>query len=103
MATSVNVLTLVDSHALEICRHLRTICIVGYIVHCRFLKPDLKRLAEALHLPEKYRCEQATAATGMEALLILLRRLAYPNRWCDLVPLFGRSECELNIIFDTVS
>ena len=28
---------------------------------------------------------------GMEALMILLRRFAYPNRWCDLVSLFGRS------------
>ena len=38
----------------------------------------------------------------MEALLILLRRLAYPNRWCELVSLFGRAEPELSIIFNMV-
>ena len=49
-----------------------------------------------------YHCTQKTAATGREALLIL-RRLSYPNRWCDLVPLFGRSESELSLIFNEVS
>ena len=67
-----------------------------------FLKPDIERLAAALGLPETYSCVQDTVATGMESMLILLRRLAYPNRWCDLVPLFGRSESELSIIFKTV-
>ena len=68
----------------------------------RFLRDDLERLAIALNLPEKYICSQGTIATGMEALLILLRRLSYPNRWCDLIPLFGRSESELSIIFRKV-
>ena len=61
------------------------------------------RLAEALHLPESYSGIQKTQATGMEALMVMLRRLTYPNRWCDLVPLFGRTESELSIIFNTVS
>ena len=34
----------------------------------------------------------------MEGLLVLLRRLCYPNRWYDLVPLFGRIEPELSVI-----
>ena len=38
----------------------------------------------------------------MEALLILLRRMSYPNRWYDLCPLFGRTEPELSIIFNMV-
>ena len=61
------------------------------------------RLAEALSLPETYTGIQRTKATGMEALMVMLRRLTYPNRWCDLVPLFARSEYELSIIFNTVS
>lgn len=69
----------------------------------RFLKSDLECLAVALQLPEKYRCVQGTVATSMEALLILLRRLVYPNRWCDLIPLFGRSESELSLICNVVN
>lgn len=60
------------------------------------------RLAKALGLPEAYIGIQRTKATGMEALMVMLRRLAYPNRWCDLVPLFARSESELSIIFNMV-
>ncbi|KXJ13659.1 hypothetical protein AC249_AIPGENE27169 [Exaiptasia diaphana] len=58
------------------------------------------RLFNALELPQNYICSQMTNATGMEALMILLRRLVYPNRWCDLVELFGRSESELSLIFN---
>ena len=57
------------------------------------------RLSSALQLPPKYVCRNGTSASGMEALMILLRRLSYPNRWGDLVPLFGRAEPELSVIF----
>ena len=40
----------------------------------------MARLASALDLPEKYICKKGTTATGIEALMIMLRRLAYPNR-----------------------
>ena len=49
-----------------------------------------------------YVCSRGTVATGMEALLIMLRRLAYPNRWSDLVPIFGRAQSELSAIFREV-
>ena len=62
----------------------------------------MSRLVTALSLPEKYKCNQGTIATGMEALMIMLRRLTYPNRLCDLVALFGRKESELSMIFATV-
>ncbi|XP_074633309.1 uncharacterized protein LOC141892072 isoform X2 [Acropora palmata] len=68
----------------------------------RFAKGDMKRLRDALQLPANYICSQGTIATGMEALMILLRRLAYPNRWCDLVPVFGRTVSELSLIFNKV-
>ena len=60
------------------------------------------RLISALDLPEEYNCYQGTKANRTEALLILLRRLNYPNRLYDLVPLFGRSEPELSIIFNEI-
>ncbi|XP_078364346.1 uncharacterized protein LOC144648756 [Oculina patagonica] len=68
----------------------------------RFQKDDMPRLLDALEIPEYYICSQRTNATGMEALMILLRRLAYPNRWCDLVTIFGRTESELSLIFNKV-
>lgn len=68
----------------------------------RFSKDDMSRLALALGLPDKYVCKQGTTATSMEALMVMLRRLTYPNRLCDLVALFGRTEFELSLIFATV-
>lgn len=62
----------------------------------------MERLRDALQLPANYICSQGTNATGMEALMILLRRLAYPNRWSDLVPVFGRMVSELSLIFNKV-
>ena len=68
----------------------------------RFQKRDMHRLLNALQIPECYICCQRTYVTGMEALTILLRRLSYPSRWCDLEAIFGRSESELSLIFHEV-
>ena len=76
-------------------------CRLSYCV-CRFQKKDMDRLARALQIPAIYICSRGTIATRMEALMILLRRLAYPNRWCDLEAMFGRSESELTLIFNKV-
>lgn len=62
----------------------------------------MRRLQNALKIPDDIICVQGMVATGMEALLIMLRRLAYLNRWSDLVPLFGRSKSELSLIFNKV-
>ena len=35
--------------------------------------------------------------------MVMLRRLAYPNRLCDLVDIFGRAEPELSIVFNMVT
>ena len=68
----------------------------------RFKKNDFTRLVAALQLPDNYVCKQRTLCSGFEGLMILLRRLSYPNRWCDLVHLFGRKETELCLIFNEV-
>lgn len=65
---------------------------------CRFDKSAIHRVKLALGLPEFYTCQQGTKSTGIEALLVMLRRLSYPNRWYDLCPLFGRPEAELSMI-----
>ncbi|KAM7436751.1 hypothetical protein ABFA07_013483 [Porites harrisoni] len=63
----------------------------------------MDRLLEALQIPDSYTSHQGSVFTGMESLMILLRRLSYPNRWCDLVPIFGRTEPELSIAFDMIT
>ena len=60
--------------------------IVVCCICCRFDKSGLHRLAAGLSLPRFYHCTQGTKATGMEALLILLRRLSYPNSGTILHP-----------------
>ena len=69
------------------------------VIH-RFQKEDMERLLQALELPAYYERVQRTKCTGMEALMILPRRLVYPNRWSDLVPVFGRDEPQLVLIFN---
>ena len=69
----------------------------------RFSKHDLKVLHDALSIPAVYKCPNGTVAGGLEALLILLRRVTYPNRLCDLCQLFGRPEPELSMIIHEVT
>lgn len=63
----------------------------------RFEKDDLPLLKDALRIPE-IRSSQGVKVTGEEALLMGLRRLAYPNRWWDLEPLFGRHASAMSSI-----
>ena len=60
----------------------------------------MDQLLEALQIPDSNTSYKASVFTGMESLMILLRRLSYP--WCDLVPSFGRTEPELSMAFDMV-
>ena len=69
----------------------------------RFSKHDLRVLHDALSIPAVYKCPNGTVAGGLEALLILLRRLTYPNRLSDLCQLFGRPEPELSMIIHEVT
>jgi len=68
----------------------------------RFGKADLHLLYNTSSIPDVYKCPNGTVANGMEAMLVLLRRLMYPNRLCDLSPLFGRAEPELSMIIHEV-
>lgn len=68
----------------------------------RVEKDDIPLLAEALQLPETFRCNQRTTAGKIEALCILLKRLAYPCRFVDMIPLFGRPVPELSMITNKI-
>ena len=68
----------------------------------RFAKGGLGALLECFEIPDKVVCEQRTVCGGMEGLCILLKRLACPYRYTDMVPRFGRNPAELCLIFNTI-
>ncbi|XP_075751972.1 uncharacterized protein LOC142817905 [Rhipicephalus microplus] len=56
----------------------------------RFERDDVRSLCRALQVPENVTTPQGVHVSGVEALCLTLRRLAYPNRLRELEPLFGR-------------
>ena len=65
---------------------------------------EMFRLDTALHLSPlllatKYRTSARDSVNCVEGLCIVLRRLSFPSRWKDLVPIFGRSKASLCRIF----
>ena len=72
------------------------------VAEFRFRKRDLPLLAEVLQIPESFTCYQRSVASGMEALCILLRRLAYPCRYSDMLPRFGRPVPVLSMVSNQV-
>ena len=61
----------------------------------RFEKSDIPRLQRCLGIPHKLQFYKGSYCLGLKALCIILRRLAYPVRYCDMVPRFGRSVPDL--------
>lgn len=53
-----------------------------------------------LEVSERFTCPQGTVCSGLEGLCLLMRRLAYPCRYVDLVKMFARPE--LCMICNTV-
>ena len=68
----------------------------------RFQKQHIYDLRKKLGLRNNYTGVNGIKWSGDEGLCILLRRLAYPNRLCDLFPLFGRHETELSLIINVM-
>ena len=68
----------------------------------RLEKEDIPFVADALQVPARFRCPQGTVCDGIEGFCILLRRLAYPCRYFDLVQRFARPVPELSLIANTV-
>jgi len=74
----------------DVCRH-----------HFRFEREDLPRLRRLLGIPDIVKTKRnGYVFTGDHALLVLLRRMAYPARWNDLVPQLRRSKSELSEVFN---
>ncbi|XP_066030312.1 uncharacterized protein [Pocillopora verrucosa] len=70
--------------------------------HFRVAKDDIPMLLNALRIPASFKCPQGTVCSGLEGLCLLLKRLAYPCRYFDLISTFGRPVPELCMIANTV-
>lgn len=57
-------------------------------------------LASRLGLPENIVFSNSVTASREESMCMILRHLSYPNRLCDLISQFGRSESEMSIIIN---
>ena len=64
----------------------------------RVKKRDLETLSDDLQIPCSFTCDQGSVSDGMEGLCMLLRRLAYPCRYSDIIPRFGRPIPVLSMI-----
>lgn len=60
------------------------------IAEFRVKKRDIPILAEALQIPQHFTCYQRSKVDGLEGLCMLLKRFAYPCRYSDMIPRFGR-------------
>ena len=68
----------------------------------RVAKDDRTTLLNGFQIPATSRCPQGTVCSGMEGLCLLLKRLAYPCRYFDLISTFARPIPELCMITNTV-
>lgn len=68
----------------------------------RLEKRHISVLAEALNLPENFKCSQRTIAGNIEGLCMLLKRTAYPCRLNDMIHCFGRPVPEISMITNCV-
>ena len=66
------------------------------IAEFRVEKNDLTVFADSDEIPPVFRCSQRSVFGGMEGLCMLLKRLAYPCRYSDMIPRFGRPVPEMS-------
>ena len=72
------------------------------VAEFRIDKHHLPALAEALQIPDVFKCRQRSISDGMEGLCMLLRRLAYPCRYSDMIARFGRPVPVLSMVTNEV-
>lgn len=66
----------------------------------RYSKAHVLDLLHGLGLPDIMRAPSRHSWTGLEGLLVVLRRLSYPNTLGDMCEEFGRSKASLSIVFN---
>ena len=65
----------------------------------RFTKEQIRDLIQRFGVPAEFVTVERTKSTAEEGMCVLLRRLAYPERWRSFVAMFGRSPSGLCNIF----
>ena len=68
-----------------------------------FTKDEIRHLLHSLSVPPMFRDVNGCVYSGEEAFCLLLYRLTYPVRLCDLVEHFGLSEPQMSLLLDLVS
>lgn len=68
----------------------------------RFDKDGVYELYDALHIPEGYILDNGGKVPGIEALVIFLNRMAYPNRLKSHVSTYARAHSTISRCFNTV-
>ena len=68
----------------------------------RFFKRDIYKLQEVLNIPDEILTYNRLKVDGIEALCVFLKRFAYPCRYSDMVPRFGRPVPQFSIISNYV-
>lgn len=68
----------------------------------RVRKRDLNLLCDVLQIPDNLICSQGSTASGLEGLCIILKRLAYPCRYSDMIHRFGMPVPVLSMVFNEV-
>ena len=66
----------------------------------RFLKSDVYKLAEVLQIPPLIKCYNRSVFDSLECFCVFLKRFAYPCRYGDMVPRFGRPVVELCLMLN---
>ena len=66
----------------------------------RFRKDDIPRIVNSLVVGDEIVTYNRVRCSSLEAVCLLLRRLAFPCRFTDLIPKFGRPKEVLCVIFN---
>ena len=68
----------------------------------RVEKWHIPLLADRLQIPPTFQCPQRSVCDGIEGLCMLLKRLAYPCRYSDMVHRFARPVPVLKCYYDQI-
>ena len=68
----------------------------------RIYRNDIYLLADLLNIPDQLICYNRTKVDQIEGLCMFLKRFAYPCRYGDMIPRFGRSVPEFSMISNKV-
>lgn len=71
-----------------------------FLLKFRFQKPDFPHLLDCVGLPDTIILKNGTRVTAEEILLIVLHRLAYPNRLEAMEDTFGLSKSNISLAFN---